>query len=73
MHLPLAMLLECLPLRPSSYHYCRRVLQRPDKYADLRVLIATIAKENLYTYGSPRIWFVAIFMPLSQIGYGSLM
>src|SRR5690606_38380946 len=54
--LPLQSLLQVLDLKPSSYHYCVGVVNRPDKHADLRALIRDIARGSGNTYGSPRIW-----------------
>lgn len=53
---PLRVLLSLLCLRPSSYQYCRKVLQRPVPHGELRAHIAQISRDSLHTYGAPRIW-----------------
>ncbi len=54
---PLRTLLGLIDLRPSSYQYCRKVLERPVPYVDLRAQITQISRDSMHTYGSPRIWF----------------
>lgn len=53
---PLPALLRILGLRPSSYQYCKKVLQRPVPHLELRAQIAQISCDSMHTYGSPRIW-----------------
>ncbi|QIM18082.1 transposase [Leucobacter coleopterorum] len=54
---PLQALLRLLDLRPSSYQYCRKVLERPVPHWELRAQIRQISRDSMHTYGSPRIWF----------------
>ncbi|WOT00782.1 IS3 family transposase [Actinotignum timonense] len=61
---PLAMVLDTLDLPASSYYYTAKQLERPDKHARLRELIAQIAREGLYTYGYRR-----IRLALRKLGY----
>ncbi|MGJ9453076.1 IS3 family transposase [Actinotignum sp. GS-2025c] len=61
---PLAMVLDTLDLPASSYYYTAKRLERPDKHARLRELIAQIAREGLYTYGYRR-----IRLALRKLGY----
>ena len=53
---PVKMLLVSVGLKASSYYYCCAVLDRPDRYARLRVHIREVAGESRNTYGSMRIW-----------------
>ncbi|MBC9926325.1 IS3 family transposase [Leucobacter sp. cx-169] len=53
---PLRLLLEFARLQPSSYQYCRQVLDRPQAHVKLRAMIRDIASASSYTYGSPRVW-----------------
>ncbi|WP_182049031.1 IS3 family transposase [Changpingibacter yushuensis] len=54
--LPFVMLLEACAISASSYHYCRGVLERPDKYGELAGRIEKIAGDSGFTYGSARVW-----------------
>lgn len=60
---PLLALLRLIDLRPSSYQYCKKVLQRPVPHLELRAQIAQISRDSMHTYGSPRIW-----LALRQLG-----
>lgn len=53
---PLGLLLEVLQIKRSSFYYVKHSFEAKDKYAHIRVYIHEIAKENHFTYGSPRIW-----------------
>lgn len=50
------MLLALLEVKPSSFYYECQSLKRPDKYADIRIVIHEISDLSGNTYGSPRIW-----------------
>lgn len=54
--LPLALLLEVLDLKPSSYYYALWASKQPDKYQEIRPIIHEISQMSGQTYGSPRIW-----------------
>lgn len=54
--LPLALLLEVLDLKPSSYYYALWASRQPDKYREVRPVIHEISQMSGQTYGSPRIW-----------------
>lgn len=53
--LPLALLLEVLSLKPSSYYYACWASKQPDKYKEIRPIIHEISQMSGQTYGSPRI------------------
>ena len=52
---PLAVLLEIAQLPKSTFYYHRDNLEKPDKYADAKTVIAAIFHENKGRYGYRRI------------------
>lgn len=49
-------LLDAMSMPKSSYYYQRNVIERGDKYADLRIRVREIFEESNATFGSERIW-----------------
>ena len=52
---PLQMLLKAAQLASSSFYYQLHAMAQPDKYADLRILVAQHAKRSRFTYGYRRL------------------
>lgn len=44
--LPLELLIKTLQIKRSSYYYAKKALQKPDKYAHIRVIYTRLQKKT---------------------------